>query len=134
MGAEMHIQINPQDGVAIYQQIVTQVKYLIASGRLESGDEIPPIRVLAEQMAINPNTVARAYLELERAGIVYKRPGTGTFVAEIRSPLTQRDKVKILSKSSDNLLSEAYHLGVEFEELMKILADRNQILQLEGRK
>jgi len=130
----MHIQINPQDGIAIYQQIVNQVKYLIASGRLEPGEEIPPIRVLAERIAINPNTVARAYLELERAGIVYKRPGTGTFVSQVRSPLTQRDKVKILARSSDTLLTEAYHLGVEFEELMKILADRNQVLLLEGRQ
>jgi GntR family transcriptional regulator len=127
----MHIQIKPQDGLAIYLQIARQVKYLVASGRLAAGDEIPPIRTLAEQLAINPNTVARAYLELEQAGIVYKRPGTGTFVAEVRSPLTRRDKVKILAKSADQLLTEAYHLGVPFAELLEILTERNQVLQPE---
>ncbi len=58
-----------EDGTPIYQQIVEQVKYLVAAGRLKPGDDVPPIRVLAEQLRINPNTVARAYLELEREGI-----------------------------------------------------------------
>ena len=130
----MHIEINPQDGVPLYQQIVSQVKYLIASGRLEAADELPPIRVLAEQLAINPNTVARAYLELEQAGIVYKRQGTGTFVSEVRSSMTQRDKVRILTKSADKLLTEAYHLGVKFEDLLGILTERNHVLKPEARK
>ena len=78
----MQLHISTADGVPIYLQIVNQVKYLVASGRLAPGDEIPPIRVLAGQLVVNPNTVARAYLELERAGIVVKRHGSGTYISE----------------------------------------------------
>ncbi len=66
----MDIHISPHDGVPIYLQIVNQVKYLVASGRLAPGEELPAIRVLAEQLLVNPNTVARAYRELEIAGVV----------------------------------------------------------------
>jgi GntR family transcriptional regulator len=124
----MQIEINPQDGTPIYQQIVSQVKYLVASGRLKPDDEVPPIRALAEQLTINPNTVARAYLELERSGIVYKRHGTGTYVSEVRSRLARRDKVKILGKLADKLLTEALYLGVEFDEVVEFLNERNQSL------
>jgi len=66
----MQIHISTADGVPIYQQIVNQVKYLVSSGRLVAGEELPAIRTLAEKLVINPNTVARAYRELEAAGIV----------------------------------------------------------------
>ena len=69
----MRIHLTPNDGVPIYLQIIHQVKYLVASGRLSAGDELPPIRTLAEQLLVNPNTVARAYRELEAAGVVVTR-------------------------------------------------------------
>ena len=75
----MRIHISPSNGIPIYVQIVNQVKYLVASGRLAASDELPPIRTLAEQLLINPNTVARAYRELEQAGILVSRRGAGTF-------------------------------------------------------
>ena len=64
----MQIHISTNDGVPIYLQIVNQVKYLVAAGRLDAGEELPPIRVLAERLVVNPNTVARAYRELEADG------------------------------------------------------------------
>jgi GntR family transcriptional regulator len=76
------IQIAPGDGVPIYVQIVNGVKHLVASGRLAPGEELPPIRALAEELLVNPNTVARAYRELEVAGVVTKRRTAGTFVSE----------------------------------------------------
>src|SRR3954465_1765857 len=106
----MQLHVSTADGVPIYQQIVSQVRYLIAAERLQPGEELPPIRVLAEQLTVNPNTVARAYLELEHAGIVTKRHGSGTYVSETRSPLPQREKIKILTKRVDALLAEARHL------------------------
>ena len=78
----MHLHISASDGVPIYLQIVNQVKYLVASGRLAPGEELPPIRVLAEQLVVNPNTVARAYRELEPAGVVTKRRTAGTYVSD----------------------------------------------------
>jgi DNA-binding transcriptional regulator YhcF (GntR family) len=125
----MQIQISPSDGVPIYQQIVSQVRYLIAAGRLQPGEELPPIRVLAEQLTVNPNTVARAYLELEHAGIVTKRHGSGTYVSETRSPVPQREKTRILNKRVDALLAESRHLEVELNELIKLLRERDAMMK-----
>ena len=127
----MQIQISTSDGVPIYQQIVSQVRYLIAAGRLQPGEELQPIRVLAEQLTVNPNTVARAYLELEHAGIVTKRHGSGTYVSETRSPLPQREKTKILARRVDALLTEARHLDVELSEIIKLLRERDGVMKEE---
>ena len=130
----MQLHINSSDGVPIYVQILNQVKHLVASGRLAPGEEIPPIRVLAEQLVVNPNTVARAYLELERAGVVTKRHGTGTYVSENPSPMAHREKIKVLTQRVDSLLVEARHLDVELEEVVELLHERHDRIQLEGKK
>jgi len=127
----VQIHISPNDGVPIYLQIVKQVKYLVGSGRLSPGEEIPPIRVLAQQLLVNPNTVARAYLELERAGAVTKRHGAGTYVSEARQALPQREKTKILARRVDALLADARHLEVELNELIKLLRERDAVMQPE---
>lgn len=127
----MQIHISSDDGVPIYIQIVNQVKYLVASGRLTPGEEMPPIRVLAEQLVVNPNTVARAYLELERGGIVTKRHGSGTYVSEERSPLGSREKIRILTSRADALLTEARQLNVELAEVLKLLRDRDAVMEKE---
>jgi GntR family transcriptional regulator len=122
----MQIHITTADGVPIYQQIVNQVKYLVASGRLSPGDEMPPIRVLAERLIVNPNTVARAYRELESAGVVEKRRTAGTYVSEQGSPLARKERVKILTERVDALLAEARQMDISFEELVKLLDKRNE--------
>ncbi len=127
----MQLNISSQDGVPIYIQIVNQVKHLAASGRLNPGDELPPIRVLAEQLVVNPNTVARAYLELERAGIVTKRHGAGTYLADTGTPLPQREKLKILADRADTLLTEARHLDVELSEVIKLVRERDAVMKEE---
>ena len=127
----MQLQISTADGIPIYQQIVNQVRHLTAAGRLQSGEELPPIRVLAEQLTVNPNTVARAYLELEHAGIVTKRHGSGTYVSATRSPLSHGEKTKILGKRVDALLTEARHLDVELSDLIKLLRERDSIMKEE---
>src|SRR3954469_24334822 len=103
----MQIHISPSDGVPIYLQIVNQVKYLVSSGRLAAGEELPPIRVLAEKLIVNPNTVARAYRELEVAGVVVKRRTNGTFVSDARLRLPRHERVKLVTKRADALVSEA---------------------------
>ena len=121
----MQIHISTNDGVAIYLQIVNQIKYLVASGRLRTGDELPPIRGLAEQLVINPNTVARAYRELESAGIVEKRRTTGTYVSDQGSPLARRERVKILNERIDGLLAEARQMDIAFEDVVKLVEQRH---------
>src|SRR5688572_7186529 len=125
----MQIRISANDGVPIYQQIVNQVKYLVACGRLAAGEELPPIRVLAEQLLVNPNTVARAYLELEREGIVRKRHGSGTYVSDAGSPLAREERIRILGERADALLAEAHHMNVELDEVIELLKERQRLLR-----
>jgi GntR family transcriptional regulator len=122
----VQIHISTNDGVPIYLQIVNQIKYLVAAARLGPGEELPPIRVLAEQLLINPNTVARAYLELERAGIVLKRHGSGNYISDAGSPLARKERLKILHQRADALLAEASHLGVDLRDLLDLLKERDQ--------
>ena len=124
----MQIHISTHDGVPVYLQIVNQVKYLVAAGRLAPGEELPPIRALAGQLVINPNTVARAYLELEREGLVAKRHGSGTYVSEEGSPLARRERRKILIQRADALLAEARHLNVDVGDIISLLKERNETL------
>jgi GntR family transcriptional regulator len=124
----VQIHITSNDGVPIYLQIVNQVKHLVASGRLTPGEEIPPIRTLADQLLVNPNTVARAYLELERAGVVTKRHGSGTYVSESPSPLSRRERLKVLTQRVDTLLVEAGHLDVDLSEVIELLNERAEVI------
>ena len=127
----MRIHISSSDGVPIYLQIVNQVKYLVASGRLASGEELPPIRVLAEKLVVNPNTVARAYRELEASGVVEKRRTAGTFVSEAGSPLARRERLKILTERVDALLAEARQLGIGVSEIVELIARRDEAMRPE---
>jgi GntR family transcriptional regulator len=125
----MQIHISSQDGVPIYLQIVNQVKYLVASGRLEAGEELPPIRTLAEQLLINPNTVARAYRELELAGVVTKRRTAGTYVSDTTSPLARRERLKIVTERIDALLAEARQMNVDTETLFELIQERDELMK-----
>ncbi len=120
----MEIRISPGDGVPIYLQIVNQVKYLVAAGRAEPGRELPTIRALAERLLVNPNTVARAYRELEAMGVVTSRQGSGTFVAAGGPPMGRRERLKVLADRIDALLAEARHMDVFVDELVRLLGQR----------
>ena len=122
----MQLRVSAGDGVPLYLQIATQIKHMVASGRLAPGDEIPPIRVLAQQLLVTPNTVVRAYLELEREGVVQKRHGSGTYISENGSPLARKARLKIISERIDALLMEASHLQVEPEELIRLIKEHGQ--------
>jgi GntR family transcriptional regulator len=125
----VQLHISTKDGVPIYLQIVNQVKYLVAAGRLAPGEEVPPIRVLAEQLVVNPNTVAKAYHELEREGVVAKKHGSGTYISDNGSPLARRERTKILAQRIDALLAEARHMDVPLKEVIELVRDRHENLQ-----
>jgi len=128
----MQLHVNAQSGLPIYIQIVNQVKHLIASGRLQAGDELPPIRTLAQQLLINPNTVARAYRELEAAGVVTSRVGAGTRVSDNGSPLARKERLRILTERVDAMLTEARHLAFNLNEVMELVRRRDRELGGDG--
>lgn len=125
----MQLHISPRDGVPIYRQVVNQVKHLVGSGRLAAGEELPPIRVLAEQLVVNPNTIARAYAELEHAGVVTKRHGSGTYVSDNGSPLKRAERLKILTQRADALVVEARHMEIELSEVLELIRERHRAMQ-----
>jgi len=125
----MQIHISPADGVPIYLQIVNQVKYLISSGRLAPDDELPPIRGLAEKLLVNPNTVARAYRELELAGLVIKRRTTGTYVSNAGLRMGRRDRLKVVTQRIDALVAEARQMDISLDEVIELIRQRDQLLQ-----
>jgi len=125
----VQLHISTKDGMPIYVQIVNQVKYLVAAGRLAPGEEIPPIRTLAQQLVVNPNTVAKAYHELEREGVVTKRHGSGTYISDNGSPLARRERVKIITQRVDALLAEARHMDVPLKEILDLVRGRHDNLQ-----
>lgn len=133
-GVCVQIHVSTNDGLPIYLQIVNQIKYQVASGRLTPGEELPAIRVLAERLLVNPNTVARAYRELEMAGLVEKRRTAGTFVADQGSPLARRERVRILSERIDALLAEAGQMDIPFDDVVKLLQQRRALMQAARQK
>lgn len=117
------------DGPPIYQQIVDQIRFRIVSGQLRAGDELPTIRGLAESLRVNPNTVARAYRELEHDQLVEKRRTTGTFVCELPQKLGVAQRRKLIGPALDKLLIQSRQLGIDLDELIQQIQKRDTELQ-----
>ncbi|HTE40855.1 MAG TPA: GntR family transcriptional regulator [Steroidobacteraceae bacterium] len=121
----MDITINLADGVPIYRQIVNQVKYLVASGLIQPGEELPPIRTLALQLKVTPNTIVKAYGELEVSCVIHKRRGSGTFVSEGRpQQVTLRERRRVIEQRIDGLLAEAHQLNFSTEDILRMVRER----------
>ena len=117
----MKLHINPKDGMPLYRQIMDQVKYLIAAGRLRPGDDLPTVRGLAQDLLINPNTVGRAYRELEQAGILNTRHGAGTVVSGKGTPLSRSECERILTEKARLLVTESHHLGFSLDDTLEVV-------------
>ena len=119
------ISINLSDGVPIYRQIVNQVKYLVASGLIKPGEELPAIRTLALQLKVTPNTIVKAYGELETSGVIHKRRGSGTFVSEGRpQQVTLRERRRVIEQRIDALLAEAHQLSFTEDDILRMVRER----------
>lgn len=129
----MRLNINAADGMPIYRQLIEQITLLVATGQLKPGDELPPVRVLAQELIINPNTVARAYRELGQAGLLELRQGSGSFVSSAGSPLAKQERRKRLLARVDGLLAEASHLEFSLEEVLELIQTRHAAFQQSGR-
>jgi GntR family transcriptional regulator len=120
----MEFSITPTTGVPIYQQLTLQICAGIARGRLRPDERLPSVRELSQTLVVNPNTVARAYTELEREGALYTRPGMGVFVSHARQPLSKKVRRERLLTGVDNVLVEAVGLGASADEIIELVAER----------
>lgn len=119
----LHFNLSQSDGVPLYLQLARQIKQFIATGRLTAEDELPPVRVLAQQLVVNPQTVVRAYRELETMGLIYKRRGAGTYVSARGTPYTDAECRRILAERANSLLVEARSLGFDLEQCVALLRE-----------
>lgn len=117
----MLFRIDLASSTPVYRQMCDQVKHAVASGALAPGDPLPTIREVAAGTRVNRNTVARAYMELEREGVIVARPGQGSFIAEGAPSIQKRERVRILEEMARKLLVEAYHFQIPPEEVRAIL-------------
>jgi GntR family transcriptional regulator len=109
----------------LYHQLERAIKFAIATGKLVVGDQLPTVRQLAVELRINANTVAKVYLELERAGVVETRRGVGTFVkSRPVGAAHEKDRERELRELEDHFLSTAAHLGFSTKEAVEHLRDR----------
>ena len=122
----MHFSIDTKSGVPFYRQIIEQIKFAIAQGRLESGSRLPTVRQLAVDLAINLNTVIRAYRELEIEGVLETHQGSGTFVGNQKPEIDRIEKQRMLDQILTELLARASDYGFTIEEVIKGLIQRKE--------
>ena len=120
----MLIQLNFKSGKPVYLQLVDQVKSAAASGVLQSGELLPSIRPLAEQLRINRNTVSKAYAELESQGVIETIAGKGCFVTKNNSPFKKQVREKMLEEDVDAAIVQAHHLQVADDDFLALVRER----------
>jgi GntR family transcriptional regulator len=121
--------LEPANGVPIYRQIIQQIEYAILSGRMRPGDRLPTIRALAVELKINPNTIAKAYGELEIQGILVTQVGSGTYISD-KKPAPEEDGLnRKIREVLGRFMQEMQSLGVEKRELPKMLETYNEEAQ-----
>lgn len=128
----MFLHLNPSSGLPIYLQIQSQVKQAVAAGALRPSDPLPSVRKLAADLRINPNTVARAYQELEREEVIRSVPGGGTFVADNVPGLLKSEKVRRLRPHARQVAVEGFQLRLAPEEVLELV--REELGRLRGTK
>ena len=120
---ELTFTLDPTSGIPFYKQIILQVEMAITDGRLNAGTQLPTVRGLAVNLKINPNTVAKAYNELEIRGIVSTQQGTGTFVSDKTIEISDIEKEHILSRMVRDLLAKMNAYGFSLDDLMRHLRE-----------
>jgi len=125
----MLFQINFKSGKPIYLQLVDQIKAAAASGAMRTGEALPSIRPLAEELRVNRNTVAKAYSELENLGVVETQPGRGCFLKANHAGLRKEVRRKLLVAEIDQALVQAHHLQVSRKELLELIHERMAALE-----
>ena len=117
----VRFSLDLSDGTPIYRQVIKQIEYAVISGRLRSGDQLPTIRALAVELKTNPNTIAKAYGELEIRGILATQVGSGTFISDKKPELAEGPDQKI-RELLDRFIRDMRGLGVEKRELNRLIS------------
>jgi GntR family transcriptional regulator len=115
----MPLQLNPSSGIPLYLQLIEQVKHAIEAGAMRAGDQLPSVRQMAEELMINPNTVVRAYRELEHEGVIELKHGSGAFIRESIVP-----RAKLMQKAQavvQQALGRLDGLDLDEEEIRRLI-------------
>jgi len=119
----MLVHVNAATGLPLYLQIESQLKHAVAAGALKQGEALPSVRKMATDLRVNPNTVARAYQNLERDGVIRTVPGGGTYVAANGSGLLKAEKLKRLRPYALQLAVEGTQMRLAPEDVLKLVQD-----------
>ena len=122
----MKFYIDPASGVPFYRQVIDQIKYAIARGGLRPGDQLPTVRQLAVDLAINPNTVGKAYSQLEILGILQTQQGSGTFISPQKVEVSDLERQEKLDSLCRDFITSASSYGFTLYELIEALRDRKE--------
>ncbi len=121
--SKLEFSLDMKSGVPFYKQIIFQVEMAIADGRLEKGVQLPTVRSLAVDLSINPNTVARAYAEMEIRNIVVTQQGSGTFISDKKVNLNAIEREQVLSQITKAYLTKAASFGFSLEEVQESIRE-----------
>jgi GntR family transcriptional regulator len=123
---EYAFRLDAHSGVPVYRQLIDQVLAAIATGTLRTGDQLPTVRQVAVDLAINPNTVMRAYREMEIRGVLDTQQGAGTFIAEQTPAPPKEERERRLAQLADELVARAGSLGFTLAEILERLQQMHQ--------
>jgi GntR family transcriptional regulator len=121
--SKIELTLDARSGVPFYKQIILQIEMAIADGRLAQGDQLPTVRSLAVELQLNPNTVARAYSQLEIRGIVTTQQGTGTFVSDRKVEVPEIERERLLTELTRSYVAQAGSYGIGIPELVRSLQE-----------
>lgn len=114
----IEFRLDPKTGTPFYRQIIDQIRFGIAAGKLNTGEQLPTVRSLAVDLKVNLNTVAKAYRELEIQNVLETQQGTGTFIGEINIPLSDKEKNNKLKEICNEFSAIAFSYGFSIDDLI----------------
>jgi GntR family transcriptional regulator len=129
---KLEFSLDVKSGVPFYKQIIFQVEMAIADGRLGKGSQLPTVRALAVELSINPNTVARAYAEMEIRNIVVTQQGSGTFISDKEVSIDGIERERILSQITKEYMTKASSYGFQPDELIAAIKDMGNEVHTQG--
>lgn len=124
---QLEFTLDPKSGIPFYKQIILQIEMAIADGRLCCGDQLPTVRGLAVDLQINPNTVARAYSELEIRGILLSQQGSGTFISDKKIELSEIERERILAELTRTFITKVASYGFTLDEIISYLSEFDNV-------